>query len=53
MARLTARDYKKSQRRALDLARLKEFGAGALVGAVLTSTPEVARVEWSRNTLSV
>lgn len=37
MPRLTARDYKKSQRRALDLARLKEFGAGVLVGAVLTS----------------
>jgi cell division protein FtsN len=37
MAKLTARDYKKSQRRALDLVRLKEFGAGALIGAALTS----------------
>jgi cell division protein FtsN len=37
MAKLTARDYKKSQRRAVDLARLKEFAVGALVGAVLTS----------------
>jgi cell division protein FtsN len=37
MAKLTARDYKKSQRRAFDFARLKEFAIGALVGAVLTS----------------
>jgi cell division protein FtsN len=37
MAKLTARDYKKPQRRAFDLARMREFGAGALVGAVLTS----------------
>jgi cell division protein FtsN len=38
MAKLTARDYKKAQRRAFDLKRFKEFGAGALVGAVLTGT---------------
>jgi cell division protein FtsN len=36
MAKLTARDYKKTQRRALDLARYKEFGAGALIGAAVT-----------------
>jgi cell division protein FtsN len=34
-ARLTARDYKSSQHRPLDLRRLREFGYGALVGAVL------------------
>jgi cell division protein FtsN len=37
MAKLTARDYKKTSRRAFDLTRLREFGAGALIGAVLTS----------------
>jgi cell division protein FtsN len=37
MAKLTARDYKKSSRRAFDFTRMREFGAGALVGAVLTS----------------
>ena len=37
MAKLTARDYKKTSRRAFDLTRLREFGAGALVGAVLAS----------------
>jgi hypothetical protein len=36
MTRLT-RDYKKPQRRSLDATRLREFGAGLLVGAVLTS----------------
>lgn len=34
MTKLT-RDYKKSQRRPLNLARLREFGAGVLVGVVL------------------
>jgi cell division protein FtsN len=37
MAKLTARDYKKTSRRAFDLTRMREFGAGALVGAVVTS----------------
>jgi len=37
MARLTARDYKSTQRRPLDLRRWREFGYGALAGAVLTS----------------
>src|SRR5436853_1231233 len=37
MARLTTRDYKSAQRRALDFGRLREFGAGVLVGAVLAS----------------
>jgi len=37
MAKLTARDYKKTSRRPFDLARMREFGAGALIGAVLTS----------------
>ena len=37
MARLTTRDYKTAQRRALDFGRLREFGAGVLVGAVLAS----------------
>lgn len=36
MSRLT-RDYKKSPRRSLNLARLREFGAGVLVGVVLAS----------------
>jgi cell division protein FtsN len=36
MSRLT-RDYKKPQRRSPDLVRLREFGAGVLVGAVLAS----------------
>jgi cell division protein FtsN len=38
MAKLTARDYKKTSRRPFDLARMREFGAGALIGAILTST---------------
>src|SRR2546421_11123173 len=37
MVRLTTRDYKTAQRRALDFGRLREFGAGVLVGAVLAS----------------
>lgn len=36
-ARLTTRDYKKPRRRALDLARFKEFGVGLLAGLVLAS----------------
>jgi cell division protein FtsN len=35
--RLTTRDYKKPRRRALDLARFREFGVGLLVGLVLAS----------------
>jgi cell division protein FtsN len=35
MAKLTARDYKKSSRRKFDFTRVREFGAGALAGAVL------------------
>jgi cell division protein FtsN len=35
--RLTTRDYKRPARRAWDLGRLREFGAGALVGLVLAS----------------
>jgi cell division protein FtsN len=34
VARLSARDYKKPQRHALDATRLRDFGAGLLVGAV-------------------
>jgi cell division protein FtsN len=37
MARLSARDYKSSQRRSLDLRKWREFGYGALTGVVLTS----------------
>jgi cell division protein FtsN len=36
MSRLT-RDYKKHPRRQIDLGRLREFGAGMLVGVVLAS----------------
>src|SRR5262249_10953868 len=36
-AKLTARDYKSTQRRPLDLRGWREFGYGALVGAVLAS----------------
>jgi cell division protein FtsN len=36
-AKLTARDFKSSQRRPLDVRRLREFGYGALAGAVLAS----------------
>jgi cell division protein FtsN len=35
--RLTTRDYKRPARRAWDISRLREFGAGALVGLVLAS----------------
>jgi cell division protein FtsN len=37
MPRLTTRDYKTTNRRSLDVGRLREFGAGALVGIVLAS----------------
>jgi cell division protein FtsN len=37
MAKLTARDYKSSHRQRLDLRRWREFGTGALVGAVAAS----------------
>ena len=37
MAKLTARDYKSSQHRPLQLRRLREFGYGALAGALLTA----------------
>ena len=36
-SRLTARDYKSSQRRPLDLRRWREFGYGLTAGAVLAS----------------
>jgi cell division septation protein DedD len=36
-AKLTARDYKSSQHRPLELSRLREFGYGALAGALLTA----------------
>jgi cell division protein FtsN len=36
-AKLTARDYKSTQRRVLDLRRLREFAWGAVAGAVLAS----------------
>lgn len=35
--RLTTRDYKRAARRSWDFSRLREFGAGALVGLVLAS----------------
>lgn len=35
VAKLTARDYKSSQHRPLELRRLREFGYGALAGALL------------------
>ena len=37
MARLTARDYKSTQRRTPELRRLREFGYGVAAGAVLAS----------------
>jgi cell division protein FtsN len=37
MAKLTARDYKNTQRRRLDLRRWREFGYGLLVGVVAAS----------------
>ena len=37
MARLTARDYKSTQRRPLELRRWREFGYGVLAGAVLAT----------------
>ena len=36
-ARLTARDYKSSQHRPFELRRWREFGYGALAGALLTA----------------
>jgi SPOR domain len=36
-AKLSARDYKSSQHRPLELRRLREFGYGALAGALLTA----------------
>ena len=37
VSRLTSRDYKRNSRAPLELARWREFGAGALAGAVLTA----------------
>jgi cell division protein FtsN len=37
VAKLTARDYKSSQRRALDVRRYREFGYGVIAGVVLAS----------------
>jgi cell division protein FtsN len=36
-AKLTARDYKSTQRRPLDMRRLREFGYGTIAGVVLAS----------------
>jgi cell division protein FtsN len=41
MARLSARDYKKAKRRSLDVSRMREFGAGAVVGIVLAGLAAV------------
>ena len=38
MAKLTARDYKKTSRRAVDFARMREFGAGATTSAGVSIT---------------
>jgi len=37
VSRFSARDYKKTQRRPLDLGRYREFGAGLLVGIVVAA----------------
>lgn len=37
MNRLSARDYKKTTRRSVDLGRYREFGSGLLVGVVLAA----------------
>jgi cell division protein FtsN len=37
VSRFSARDYKKSSRRPLDLGRYREFGAGLLVGLVVAA----------------
>jgi cell division protein FtsN len=37
VSRFSARDYKKTTRRPLDLGRYREFGAGLLVGVVLAA----------------
>lgn len=37
MSRFSARDYKKTTRRPLDLGRYREFGAGLLVGVVVAA----------------
>jgi len=37
MAKLTARDYKSTPRRSLEVRKLREFGYGALTGAVAAS----------------
>jgi hypothetical protein len=37
MAKLTARDYKKTRRHSLDLRRLREFGYGLLTGVALAA----------------
>jgi len=39
--RASARDYKKAQRRSLELWRMREFGMGALVGIVLAGSATV------------
>ncbi len=38
MNRLTTRDYKKTSRRSMDVSRLRDFGVGVLVGAVLATS---------------
>jgi cell division protein FtsN len=37
MPKLTARDYKKTQRRSLDFSRLREYGYGLVTGVVLAA----------------
>ena len=44
------RDYKRKQRRSLELARAREFGAGALVGIVLATGATVYYMNGHRNT---
>jgi cell division protein FtsN len=41
MARLSTRDYKGARKRSLELNRMREFGAGALVGIVLASSAAI------------
>jgi cell division protein FtsN len=47
--KLTARDYKKTARRSLDLARFREFGAGLLVGVVACSALFIYMADAKKN----
>jgi len=54
MAKLTARDYKSTPRRALEVRKWREFGYGTLTGAVLASVAFVylgARVRPAQDSL--